>query len=67
MKGGFVPNVVLRVLSQYVNTFLSNAFAFYDKKSSEEGKIYMVACELEIREVSEKERIDAFGSRSKPK
>ena len=32
-----------------------------------EGKIYMVAGELEFKEASEKERIDAFNRRSKPK
>ena len=36
-------------------------------KSSEKDKIYVVAGELEFKEATEKERIDAFGSRSKPK
>jgi len=36
-------------------------------KSSEKGKIYVVAGELEFKEATEKERIDAFSSRSKPK
>ncbi len=36
-------------------------------ESSKEGKIYVKPGELEFYEVSEKERIDAFGSRSKPK
>lgn len=40
---------------------------FKISKSSDEGKIYMIAGELEVKEVSEEERIDAFGSRSKPK
>ena len=36
-------------------------------KSSKEGAIHVVAGELEFDAVSEKERIDAFTSRSKPK
>ena len=40
---------------------------FKPSKSSEKDKIYVVAGELEFKEVNEKERIDAFSSRSKPK
>lgn len=40
---------------------------FWIAKSAEEGKIYVVAGELEFCEASEKTRIDAFSSRSKPK
>jgi len=40
---------------------------FKPSKSSEKGKIYVVAGELEFKEATEKERIDAFSSRSKPK
>ncbi len=40
---------------------------FKPSKSSEKDKIYVVAGELEFCEVSEKDRIDAFSSRSKPK
>ena len=40
---------------------------FKTSKSSKEGAIYVVAGELEFLEVSEKERIDAFTSGSKPK
>ena len=36
-------------------------------KATKEGEVYVVAGELEFKEVSEKERFDAFGSRSKPK
>jgi len=36
-------------------------------KASEAGKIYVKPGELEFKEVDERERIDAFGSRSKPK
>jgi len=40
---------------------------FKPSKSSEKDKIYVVAGELEFKEATEKERIDAFSSRSKPK
>ncbi len=40
---------------------------FKPSKSSEKGKIYVAAGELEFKEVPEEERIDAFRSRSKPK
>ena len=40
---------------------------FEPSKSSEKDKIYVVAGELEFKEATEKERIDAFSSRSKPK
>ena len=39
---------------------------FKPSKSSEKDKIYVVAGELEFKEATEKERIDAFSSRSKP-
>ena len=40
---------------------------FKPSKSSEKDKIYVVAGELEFKEATEEERIDAFSSRSKPK
>ncbi len=40
---------------------------FEVRKASEEGRIYVIAGELEFREVTEKDRIDAFSRRSKPK
>ena len=40
---------------------------FKTSKSSKKDKIYVVSGELEFCEVSEKDRIDAFSSRSKPK
>ena len=40
---------------------------FKPSKSSNKDKIYVVAGELEFCEASEKTRIDAFSSRSKPK
>jgi hypothetical protein len=40
---------------------------FKISKSGKEGAIYVVAGELEFGTVSEKERVDAFTSRSKPK
>jgi len=36
-------------------------------KSSKEAKVFIVAGKLEFREVTEKHRVDAFSSRSKPK
>jgi len=39
---------------------------FKPSKSSEKDKIYVVAGELEFKEATEKERIDAFSRRSKP-
>lgn len=40
---------------------------FQLRKSSVKGEMHVVAGELEFHEVSEKDRIDAFTSRSKPK
>jgi hypothetical protein len=40
---------------------------FKTVKTNEKEKIYVQSGELEFREVSEKDRIDAFNSRSKPK
>ncbi len=47
--------------------FYQTCLPFKMRESGEKGKIYIVAGELEFTEVSEEERIDAFGSRSKPK
>ncbi|GAI26528.1 unnamed protein product, partial [marine sediment metagenome] len=49
------------------NPLYQTRLPFTISKSSEEGKIYMVAGELEFKEASEEERIDAFSRRSKPK
>jgi len=49
------------------NPLYQTRLPFKISKSGEEGKIYMVAGELEFKEASEEERIDAFGRRSKPK
>lgn len=48
-------------------TLYRTRLPFKPAKSSKEGKIYLVAGELEFYEVSKKDRIDAFNSRSKPK
>ncbi len=40
---------------------------FETVEASENGKIYVQPGELEFKEVTEKNRIDTFGSRSKPK
>ena len=49
------------------NPLYQTRLPFTISKSGQEGKIYMVAGELEFKEASEKERIDAFSRRSKPK
>jgi len=49
------------------NPLYQTRLPFKISKSGEEGKIYMVAGELEFKEASEEERIDAFSRRSKPK
>ncbi len=49
------------------NPLYQTRLPFTISKSSEEGKIYMVAGELEFKEATEEERIDAFSRRSKPK
>lgn len=49
------------------NPLYQTRLPFKISKSGEEGKIYMVAGELEFEEASEEERIDAFSRRSKPK
>ncbi len=48
-------------------TWYQTWLPFETIESSEKGKIYVKPGELEFKEVSERERIDAFGSRSKPK
>jgi len=48
-------------------TWYQTWLPFETVKAGKEGKIYVKAGELEFSEVSEKERIDAFSSRSKPK
>ena len=48
------------------NPLYQTRLPFKISKSGEEGKIYMVAGELEFKEASEEERIDAFSRRSKP-
>jgi hypothetical protein len=55
------------LLSRSSKTWHQSLLPFKPVKSSKEGKIYVKAGELEFKEVTEKERIDAFGSRSKPK
>ena len=73
-------NIVIRekrtyIVSEYLNIFSSKQnptwyqtwLPFETRKASKEGEIYVKPGELEFYEVSEKERIDAFGSRSKPK
>jgi hypothetical protein len=63
------------LVSEYQNIFsyglqkplYQTRLPFTISKSSEEGKIYMIAGKLEFKEITDKERIDAFGSRSKPK
>jgi len=49
------------------NPLYQTRLPFTIRKSSKEGKIFMVAGELEFKEATEKERIDAFSSRSKPR
>lgn len=48
-------------------TWYQTWLPFEAVEASEDGKIYVKAGELEFKEVSEENRIDAFGSRSKPK
>ena len=48
-------------------TWYQTWLPFEAVEASEDGKIYVKAGELEFCEVSEKDRIDAFSSRSKPK
>ncbi len=48
-------------------TWYQTWLPFETIESSEAGKIYVKPGELEFKEVSERERIDAFGSRRKPK
>ncbi len=48
-------------------TWYQTWLPFQLHKASKEGRIYIVAGELEFREVSEKDRIDAFSRRTKPK
>lgn len=63
------------IVSEYQNIFSRGSrltwyqtwLPFKTVKASQEGKIYVVAGELEFKEVVEKDRIDAFGRRSKPK
>ncbi len=56
------------ILSQGTRkTWYQTWLPFETVKSSKEGRIYVIAGELEFREITEKERIDAFSSGSKPK
>ena len=55
------------VLSRSLKIWYQTLLPFEPVKSSKDGKIYVKAGELEFKEVSEEERIDAFRSRSKPK
>jgi len=56
------------ILSQGTRkTWYQTWLPFETVEVSKEGKIYVKPGELEFYEVSEKDRIDAFGSRSKPK
>ena len=56
------------ILSQGTRkTWYQTWLPFETVEASKEGKIYVKPGELEFHEVSEKERIDAFGSRGKPK
>ena len=48
-------------------TWYQTWLAFEPAKSSKEDEIFIVAGELEFKEATEKERIDAFSRRSKPK
>jgi len=48
-------------------TWYQTLLPFKSGKSSKAGEIYVATDELEFYEVTEKERIDAFSSRSKPK
>ena len=63
------------LVSEYQNIFsyslqkplYQTRLPFKISKASKEGKIYIIAGELEFNEVPQIKRIDAFGSRSKPK
>jgi len=63
------------LVSEYQNIFSYNLqkplyqtrLPFKISKASKEGKIYIIAGELEFNEVPQTKRIDAFGSGSKPK
>ncbi len=63
------------LVSEYQNIFsyslqkplYQTCLPFKISKASKEGKIYIIAGELEFKEATEKERIDAFSRRSKPK
>lgn len=48
-------------------TWYQTWLPFKTSKASEGGRIYIIPGELEFREVTEKDRIDVFSSRSKPK
>jgi hypothetical protein len=77
----FYPSLVNRlespcyIVSEYQSIFSSGPqqtwyqtwLPFETRKSSKEGKIDIIVGELEFREVTEKERIDAFSRMSKPK
>jgi len=62
-------------VSEYQGTFSAGPpvkwyqtwLPFKTIKTSQEGKIFVQPGQLEFKEVTEKDRIDAFGSRSKPK
>jgi len=63
------------LVSEYQNIFsyglqkplYQTRLPFKISKSVQKGKIYTIAGELEFKEATEKERIDAFSRRSKPK
>ncbi len=56
------------ILSQGTRkTWYQTWLPFETVEASKEGKIYVNSGELEFKEVSEKERIDAFSRRSKPR
>jgi len=48
-------------------TWYQTLLPFSPNKSSKQGEIYVATGELEFREVNEKDRIDAFSRKSKPK
>jgi len=48
-------------------TWYQTWLPFETTEASEKGKIYVIPGELETKEVTDKDRINAFGSRSKPK
>jgi len=55
------------ILSRSSQTWYQTWLPFEPVKSSREGEIIVKAGELEFKEVTEKDRIDAFSSKSKPK